>query len=264
MSISSIKKARREESILSALQKKKSLKTYEVANMLNVSECTARRFLEDLEKEGRVVRIYGGVKSAPSKHTEYHFENLQLRQSEQKQRIGAYGARLVDDGAIIFLDSGTTIQQMALHLVERFKNNDLHDVQVYTNSMRNLTILADYCEINLIGGLYRSKRKDFCGYLSEMMLESVSFQKCFLSADGVSCDPRDGIMATDIFTAKLNEIVSRRAEKAYLLSDSTKFVRRSFIKYASVSDMHMIVTDSGLSEAIREALIAQGVSVEIV
>ena len=258
MSTMAAKKAHREECVLNVLRKKKYLRTSEVADMLDASECTVRRFFDELEKAGEAIRVYGGIKIPPSKNTEYHFENLQFSQSEQKRRIGECGSRLVEDGDIIFLDSGTTIQQMALSLVERFKNNELHDVQIFTNSLSNLTILMQYCDVNLIGGLYRIKRQDFYGYLSEIVLESISFAKCFLSADGISQDPGDGVMATDIFTAKINQIVSRRARGVYLLADSTKFVRRSFIKYASIEDVQMIVTDTNLPESIEESLACHG------
>jgi len=230
--------------------------------MLGISECTARRIFDAMEEKGVAVRMHGGIKVAPSKHAEYQFENLQLRQSEQKRRIGEYASRLVENGDILFLDSGTTIQQMALSLAERFRRGELHDVQIFTNSLCNLNILMQYCDVNLIGGLFRSKRQDFCGYLSEMMLESISFEKCFLSADGISTYPGDGVMATDIFTAKINQIVVRRAGSAYLLADATKFVRRSFIKYASIEDIKMIVTDSSLAESVVESLAALGPAVE--
>lgn len=264
MSALALKTAYREESILNALRKKKYLKTCEAADMLNISECTVRRFFEELEKRGEVVRVYGGIKLPPNKQGDYHFENLQFRRSEQKRRIGEFAGSLVANGDIVFLDSGTTIQQMAFSLVERIKRTTLTDIQVFTNSLQNLMILSDYCDVNLIGGLFRSKRKDFCGYLSEMMLEVVSFEKCFLSADGISIDAGDGIMATDVFTAKINQIVTRRAGKVYLLADSTKFVRRSFIKYADVSDVCMIVSDSELAPDVQKTLHAFGPEIKIV
>lgn len=255
MATFALKMAHREDIVLNTLQKKKKLKTREVAEILNVSECTVRRFFEELEKRGEAVRVYGGIKLAGSKQGEYHFENLQLRQSEQKQRIGDYASTLVKSGDILYLDSGTTIQQMALALARRFEKNDLEDVQIFTNSLQNLTILSEYCDINLIGGHFRGKRKDFCGYLTEMVLEAVSFGKCFLGADGVGINSGDGIMATDVFTAKINQIVSKRSEEMYLLLDSTKFVRRSLIRYAALEDAQMIITDNSLAEEMRNLLI---------
>ena len=256
MSSMSSKKAYRRENVLSALRRKKALTTGEVAEIIGASECTVRRLFDELEGEGEAIRVYGGIKFPPSKHAEYQFENLQFSQSEQKRHIGEYASRLVENGDILFLDTGTTIQQLALSLVERFKRKELQDVQIFTNSLRNLTILMHHCEVNLIGGLFRIKRQDFCGYLSEVVLESISFEKCFLSADGVN--PSDGVMATDIFTAKINQIVARRARAVYLLADSTKFVRRSFIKYAALEDVKMIVTDAGIPASVEEELAALG------
>ena len=253
-----IKKGQWEEIILNTLWKKKKLTTHAVAGILNVSECTVRRFFDELEKKNEVVRIYGGIKLPPDRIGEYFFETLQSTQSEQKRKIGEFGCQLVENGEIIFLDSGTTIQQMAISLAIRIKKKELRDIQVFTNSLQNLTILSEYCVVNLIGGLFRNKRKDFCGHLSEMMLESVSFEKCFLSADGISTNSEGSIMATDIFTAKINQIVSQRTEKFYLLADSTKFSRNSFIRYAMVKDVLMIVTDSGLTKTEEEALSALG------
>lgn len=252
------KKVYREQKILYELSKKANLKTMDVAGLLGMSECSVRRFFLELEEKGAVVRYHGGIKLPPSKSDEYRFENLQFQQSEQKRRIGEFGSRLVENGDIIFLDTGTTIQQMALYLVERFRKKDLSDVQIFTNSLRNLNILMDYCEVNLIGGLFRGKRQDFCGYLSEMVLNSISFNKCFTSTDGVSLDTADGVMAADIFTAKINETVIRRARGSYLLADSSKFSRRSFIKYADIEEIRMVVTDTELADAISQAILKKG------
>jgi DeoR family fructose operon transcriptional repressor len=253
-----IKKIQREQSILYELRKKGHLKTIDATRLLGMSECSVRRFFLELEEKGTAVRYHGGIKLVPVKSDEYRFENYQFHQSEQKQRIGEFGSRLVENGDIIFLDTGTTIQQMALHLVERFRKGDLQDVQIFTNSLRNLNILMDHYEVNLIGGLFRGKRQDFCGYLSEMVLNSISFNKCFTSTDGVSLNPADGVMASDIYTAKINEIVIRRASASYLLADSSKFSRRSFIKYAEIQDIHMIVTDTALDDALCQAIIEKG------
>jgi len=263
MGVVDAKKASREEYILKVLQRSGMVKTAEIAQQLDVSECTVRRLFEDLEERNEVIRIHGGVKAVRRRQEEYSFENLQFHQSEKKNRIGQFGSNLVNNGDNIFLDTGTTIQQMALHLVERLKAGELQELQVYTNSLRNLNILMDYFEVNLVGGSFRSRRQDFCGYLSEIVLESISFDKCFLSADGVSLD-ENGITASDIFTAKIDQIVTRRASASYLLADSTKFAKRSFKKYADLEDLEMLITDDTLDPAVADEIIARGVNLKMV
>ena len=61
-------------------------------------------------------------------------------------------------------------------------------------------------------------------------------------------------MTTDIFNAKMNQIVSNRSRDVILLADSTKFMRRSLISYTKVETLKMIITDVGLSEATAEVL----------
>lgn len=248
------KKPIREEKLLKALGRKKYLRTHEAAEIMGVSECTVRRFFNVLQERGDVVRVHGGIKLTTGRNPEYQFEYLQLQQSEQKQRIGDCASKLVHDGDIIFLDSGTTTQQMAISLAQRLYRKDLKDVSIFTNSLKNLMILENYCEVNLIGGLFRSKHQSFCGYLAEMILGYVSFEKCFLGADGINPNPNDGVMTTDIFNAKMNQIVSNRSRDVILLADSTKFMRRSLISYTKVETLKMIITDVGLSEATAEVL----------
>lgn len=242
------KKARQREAVLAALRRKRKLNTHSAATMLQVSDCTVRRLFEELECNGDIIRVHGGAQLPPNKGLDYHFENLQQRQSEQKQRIGEYACRLIDNGDTIFLDSGTTIQQMSYLLAEQLRRTPFHDIQIYTNSLRNLQILADYCDVSLIGGLFRSRRQDFCGYFAEKVLEMLSFKKCFLSADGIGLAPDEGVMATDVNTAKLNHIILHRADNVYLLADSTKFARRSFVQYATLDDIDTIITDKNLDE----------------
>ena len=261
MGSNAIKRQYREESLMKLLLKKKKLTTSEVSEFFNVSECTVRRLFDALESKGAVVRMYGGIRLPKVKSTDYHFDNIQFHQSEQKARIGAYAARLVESGDVFYLDTGTTVQQMAFALVRLIQDERLKDIQVYTNSLRNLEILKNFCEVNLIGGLYRDYRQDFSGYLAEMVLQTISFKKCFLSADGISLNPNDGIMATDIFTAKMNQALIKQAQRIYLMADSAKFIRRSFIKYASIENVNMIITDTDLPDEINRALVAYNVQV---
>lgn len=261
MSTRARKKTHQEEIVLNLLNKRKFLKTTEAAEALNVSECTIRRLFDELEQKGDATRVYGGIKRKADETNEYRFENLQLIQSEQKHRIGMYASNLIKSGDVFFIDAGTTMQQMALALVERIRNHELQDIQVFTNSLRNLTILSDYCEVNLIGGMFRNGRQDFCGYLSTLLLDMISFEKCFLGADGISLNPNDGIMAIDVFTAKISQTVLQRANSVYLMADSSKFTKRSFIKYASLEDIYMIITDSNLPQTIEAEISAIGTQV---
>ena len=255
------KKELREDKLLGLLKSKKRMDTKEVVELLQISESTARRFFDDLEKKGVLIRTYGGIQIAPESDADYFYEDLMTHQAEQKMRIGEYACSMVENGDILFLDSGTTLQHMAAALSQRFREGTVNEIEIYTNSLVNLKILSQYCDVHLIGGLFRSKRQDFCGYLSEIVLQTIAFKKCFLGSDGISLAPAEGIMATDVFTARVNEIVAGRSDKIYILADSTKFMRRSFIRYACPDVPDLFISDTDLSEQQYSLFSAGGIRI---
>lgn len=254
------KKTRRQEALLEVLRTKKRMDTKEVVKLLHISESTARRFFDELENKGVIIRAYGGIKLSPEWDAEYLFDDLQYKQTEQKKRIGKYACSFVQSDDVIFIDAGTTLQHMAAALVHKIEAGELRDIQIFTNSLINLKVLENYSIVHLIGGTYRKKRQDFCGHLAENMLESISFQKCFLGADGIGIDT--GIMATDAYTARSNQIVAERAGQMYLLADSTKFMRRSFMQYAAIDEAQTVITDTDLSDDIFELFLQHGVNIK--
>lgn len=255
------KKEFREDKLLSVLKAKKRMDTSEVVELLQISESTARRFFNDLEKKGVLLRTYGGIQIAPDSDADYFYDDLLKHQSEQKKRIGEYACSLVEEGDILFLDSGTTLQHMAAALSQRLKDGTVKDIEIYTNSLVNLKILSQYCDVHVTGGLFRGKRQDFCGYLSEIVLQTIAFKKCFLGSDGISLAPAEGIMATDVFTSRVNEIVAGRSDKIYILADSTKFMRRSFIRYASLDAPELFISDTDLNDQQYSLFSAAGVQI---
>lgn len=228
--------------------------TENAANELGVSESTIRRLFNELEERGDVIRIYGGVTSANKEQIEYYFENLQMVHAEEKRRIGDRASQFVNSGDTLFIDSGTTAQQVALGLSKRLKSKEIGNIQVFTNSMINVEILADYCDVNLLGGLYRSKRKDFCGYITDVVLDVISFDKSFIGADAVFVDFDGGASATDIFTAQINKKVVSRTKENYVIADATKFNKRSLVQYVSMNQINTIITDTYFPDEMIESV----------
>lgn len=262
MGVVSEKKAYREEMLLSALREKKTMDVAEVIDLLKISESTARRFFGELEEKGEIIRTYGGIQLAPEPITEYSVLNSELLYPEEKHRIATYALSFVKSGDIIYVDNGTTLHCFASLLARLIQNGTLTNIQVYTNSLRNLQILTDICDVNLIGGLYRSSRQDFSGYLTETVLETLSFQKAFMGTDAIGLSAKEGLMTTDAATAKINEIMTTRSNKMFLLADSSKFNRRSFIRYGASHSAYMIITDTGLDRETYEAFLNQRIRIE--
>ncbi|MEI6845713.1 MAG: DeoR/GlpR family DNA-binding transcription regulator, partial [Candidatus Firestonebacteria bacterium] len=195
------KYTKREDTLLNALSLKKRLAVREVVDMFRISEVTARRYFSDLETQGKLIRTHGGVAAIPDGRNQYSFVPSGNKNNEEKRRIGMKAAEFVEEGNVIFLDSGTTVLRVALSLKERHMNSTLKELTVVTNSLSNLEVLCSSFRVVCVGGDYREKRRDFAGHLSEETVSGFRFNHCFLGSDGIN--PTEGFMCSDVDSGRL-------------------------------------------------------------
>ncbi len=62
----------------------------------------------------------------------------------------------------------------------------------------------------------------------------------------------------------MNSIMIRMAKKVIVVSDSRKFRHRRFGFIAPVSEIHVVITDSGIEDEDKDRLVNNGVEVIIV
>jgi len=248
--------------LLEMLHSSKRLGVKSVARSLAISEATARRFFSQMEEEGKVIRVHGGVQLAPQLGYDYSFRASAAHHQRQKQLIGAQAAGLVRDGERVFLDSGTTVLKLAETLSLRIQTGALKNLVVLTNSLTHLETLARWCKVILIGGEIRVERRDVCGTLAETNLQAFHVNRAFLGADAVSLN--GGFMTTDERTSKMNQCVVERADHAYVLVDSSKFGRSSFVQYADFGQVETVFTDAGLARETLAAYLAAGARIQTV
>jgi DeoR/GlpR family transcriptional regulator of sugar metabolism len=252
----------RTNKLLEMLQLNKRMDVRSVADSLCISEATARRFFSQLEEEGKVIRVHGGVQLAPQLGYDYSFRVQASHRQKQKALIGTHAAEIVRDGDRLFLDSGTTVLKLAEALALRLRTGHLKSLVVLTNSITHVETVARWCKVILIGGEIRVERLDVCGSVAEKTLAMFHLDKAFLGADAVSL--AGGCMTTDERTSTMNEIVVERAERCFVLADSHKFGKTSFIRYAPFSQIDTIFTDSGLDRETLSRYAEAGAHVEVV
>lgn len=250
---------KREQILMSKLRIKRKLELREAENLLNVSESTARRLFLKLEKEGKLIRIHGGVRLLEKNPLEYSFERVAKSRMEEKSKIGSKACEMLKDGDVIFCDTGTTILCFCMELRNRMEESPL-DIRVYTNSLANFEALAPSVPITLLGGEYRPNRRDFAGYLTELSMLKIHFTKCFIGTDG--CDLKNHyFMTTDFDTARMDEIAIRNTDEIMILCDSDKFNNCEQVGFVEFSQVNKIVTDARIRLEIQKKLEEEGVEV---
>ena len=100
----------RQQQLMARLSVVQKLSLAEAMELLNVSESTARRMFAKLERDGLAIRTHGGVQSMGGAMTGYSFEYGARTNIERKTAIAKFAASCLEDGDVVFCDSGTTIQ----------------------------------------------------------------------------------------------------------------------------------------------------------
>lgn len=243
------KKEERINRLAELIRNKKSMNMEEIQQSLHVSESTARRMCIELERQGICLRCFGGIRYLQEK-SPYSFDITNNQNVEEKARIGAFAVSMVKDEDVLFLSGGTSVLQFAEKLAEKISQGKLQNVQIMTNSVANAELLSKTTRVVLTGGEYRSTRRDVAGNLTEKNIARSRFDKAFVGVDGI--DIEDGLMASDIETASSDRLIAERAEVVYILADSQKFLRKTFISYQTIQPNFIVITDDLLPEKFRE------------
>jgi len=104
----------RRQKILSLLQSDGRVLVTNLSKVFNVSQITIRKDLDSLHGRGLVQRSHGGA-LPPSSSTLFDpsLQEKQQLHTEEKQRIAAAAAKMVQEGSCVMLDSGTTTAAIA-------------------------------------------------------------------------------------------------------------------------------------------------------
>lgn len=116
----------RQEKLLGILREKRKVAVSEMCDVFNVSGATIRADLRQLEEEGLLTRTHGGAVLRTRASFEQASDDREIVNLSAKSG-SASARRLVEDGDIIVLDTGTT----TLHIARNIR--DRQNVTVVTN-----------------------------------------------------------------------------------------------------------------------------------
>ncbi|SET18623.1 transcriptional regulator, DeoR family [Natronincola peptidivorans] len=245
----------RRKNIMAMLQENHVVVVPELSKLLNVTEETIRRDLEKLEKEGFLKRTHGGAVLNESSGIDLPFSLREITNVEGKEAIGNKVAEFIHDGDTIMLDSSSTALQIAKYIKQK-KN-----ITVITNSVNILLELTNVkeCKVISTGGILRPHSLSFVGHLTESALGKYHVDKAFISCKGI--DMKKGISESNEMESEVKKKMVQNAEKVFLVVDSTKFDKTSFVKLLQLSEIDAIVTDESPSDPWEKYLQNAGIEV---
>ena len=231
------------DTILEIVNTKGTITVKEIMNRLDISDMTARRYLQELADKDLLVRVHGGaekLRTGSLLNNERSNVEKQGLQTAEKQEIARFAGHLVEERETIFIGPGTTLEFFAREL-------PIDNIRVVTNSLPVFLILNDrkLTDLILIGGNYRSITGAFVGTLTLQDISNLQFSKAFVSCNGI----KDHAIATfSEDEGEAQKLALENANKKYLLADHSKFDKFDFFTFYNISDIDTIITDSKLSD----------------
>ncbi|HEX8816926.1 MAG TPA: transcriptional repressor AgaR [Terriglobales bacterium] len=230
----------------------------ELARRFHTSQVTIRKDLEVLHNARQLHRTHGGA--LPSR--ERALDDPSLREKEQLHRkeklhIADAAARMVTNGQVVILDSGTTTTAIARAL------RSFRDLTIITNAVNIAAELAGTSiEVILTGGTLRKNSFSLVGPMAEDTLRHLNADLLFLAVDGF--DVQHGLTTPNLLEAKVNRVMVEVARRTVAVCDSSKFGRRSLSLIVPASAMHEVITDRGIAKSELRALKKAGIEVTLV
>lgn len=246
--------AQRRDELKKYMLEHKSATVLDMAERFAVSGQTIRRDFEAMEKEGFLVRSYGGAMIKDPKTVAVSNQVKRELFVDEKKVICRQAAELIRPNDCIFIDHSTT----ALALCDEIRQMPL---TVVTNSHRVISALSGCANIHLIctGGTFHGGIEGFTGIETVKYLQQHCVDKAFLSCRAI--DPQRGINDAYETVATVRQTVVENADSVILLVDHTKFGKSGFITICSLDRLDYVVTDRALDQQWRALLEENGVEV---
>ncbi len=245
------------QEIAKLLERENRVLITDLCERFNTTPVTIRKDLDLLESQGVLKRTHGGAILHRPLFRGLALTEKEKLNSEEKERIAGAAVKMISEGDVVILDSGST----TTFLARKMKN--LKGITVITNAVNIALELADTeLEVVLTGGSLQKNSSTLVGPLAEDVLRKISADKLFHGVDGI--DYELGLTTPDIIEASTSRVMMERAGENILLADSSKFGRRSLGVICQMKEVDKIITTRNMGKAEVKQLNDMHVEVLIV
>lgn len=242
----------RRHTIMQLLQEQGELSVEQLVQLFDISEVTIRKDLSALETNGFLLRKYGGAILIPKEIIDEN-ENDEL--TKRKFVIAKAAAERIRDHNRIIVDSGSTTVALIKQL------NLKQGLVVMTNSLSvatELRALENEPTLLMTGGTWDTRSESFQGKVAEQVLRSYDFDQLFIGADGIDL-ARGSTTFNEL--VGLSQVMAEVSREVVVMVESQKIGRKMPNLELTWQQIDVLITDTGLSEQDKQAILAHGVEV---
>ncbi len=232
----------RQKEILNKAKSKGRVIVDRLSAFFNVSPQTIRKDINELCNMQLLQRVHGGA-IVGSSIENVGYEARKLLAPEGKRAIGKRAAELIPNNCSLFINIGTTTEQVARALVSH------RGLMAITNNIKAIDILRSSPGIELIiaGGVVR--RTDG-GIVGVAAVDFINQFKVDYAVIGVSAIDEDGLLLDyDLSEVRVAQAIIKNSRHVIMVADMMKLSRNAPVRIGHISQIDTLVIDEQPSEA---------------
>ena len=237
-------KTERKQLILEELQEHHVVSLEKLVSLLETSESTVRRDLDELEAENKLRRIHGGAELPHSLQQEESIQEKSVKNLQEKKLLAHKAVSLIKEKDVIFIDAGTT----TAFLIKELSNKD---ITVVTNSIHHAVQLVEkQIPTVMVGGSVKMTTDASIGGVALNQINQLHFDRAFIGMNGVD---ENYYTTPDMEEGAIKRAIIDNAKQTYVLVDASKVGQTCFAKVAPLKRA-IVITSKGqkLVEALKE------------
>jgi DeoR family glycerol-3-phosphate regulon repressor len=247
---------RRQEQLVARVREQGFATVEDLAGHFDVTQQTIRRDLAALCDAGLLRRYHGGV-SLPSSVENLAYAKRQNLWQEEKLRIASLLAQHIPDDASLFINLGTTNEDVARALMNH------KGLRVITNNLNVAIMLSENpsFEVIVAGGVVRGRDH---GVTGQPAIELIRQFKVDFGVIGISGIDLDGtLLDFDLHEVRVAQAIIEHSRQVFLAADHSKVGRNALVRLGPVSAVHAWFTDRAPPPELAAVLAEAGTQVHV-
>jgi len=228
--------------ILKMLETNQRVSSVELSEIINVSDDTIRRDLNELAENGLLKKVHGGA--VPRSAHPYKLKERIKVAHEEKMVLAQKAQAYFHDGQVILLDNGSTNMEVA-----RMMSPDLKATN-FTNSLQIAQILCEHPSIQLFflgGKVFKDAQNTYGAEVIEM-LQKIRADICILGVCGIHHDI--GVTIQDRGENQVKRKMVDISQKVVALVTASKVNTAESYVVCTLDELDVMLTDDCIDEAL--------------
>lgn len=226
----------------------------DLSRRFEVSAQTIRKDLNELCERRSLTRVHGGAIIASGVEN-LAYEARRFVAAEEKRAIGAAAAALIPNGSSLFINIGTTTEEVASAL------HSHEELLVITNNLNVAMQLYRHPRIEVVvaGGSVRRTDGAVIGSAANSLIQQFKVDYAIVGASAI--DAEGALLDFDYREVQAAQAIIANARNVILVADSTKFRRTAPVRIGHISQVHTFVTDAALPAGLARICLEQSIAV---